>query len=112
MEKENVNVQNELLKSLRAQLDKAVAELNDDANRRWENDRIIEGGINLSENKDCYILDFGMGKWNPNFFTIEMGKEEEYWRVKQKSLARGGRKALEDLESLMQYVIMPIIYGH
>ena len=78
------------------QIIKAFNELNEDANSRWENERILEL-CNYKEDGDTTTLTVGIGKWDTTFHDLVI--DNEGIEIKQQSAKN---KLLDDVIEIIK----------
>lgn len=88
---------------LKEKIKQAIAALNEDAESRWQDERIIEF-ISLDENPNepRYLLNIKIGKYNPTFHEVELSPDG--WRVKSES------EENKYLDDFIAYVVLPIMF--
>lgn len=83
-------------------LKRTVSELNDSAKADWADEKHIDLQ-SVQEDDECLIIDLGIGRWEPTFYTIKVDKDG--WKVTDRS----GKKHDNVLENFMHYFVMPLI---
>ncbi len=85
------------------QIDKAFNELNEDANKRWENEKILEL-CNYKEEEGTTKLTVGIGKFDTTFHDLVVdGDGIEIVRQSAKNRI---------IEDVITYVLNPIFFGN
>lgn len=88
--------------SIKEQIIKDFNELNEDANSRWENEKILEL-CDYKEDGDETRLTIGIGKWDTTFHDLVV--DEEDIRIERQS----NENPL--LEDVITYTLNPIFFG-
>lgn len=83
------------------QIIKAFNELNEDANSRWENEKILEL-CNYKEDGDTTTLTVGIGKWDTTFHDLVI--DNEGIEIKQQS---DNNPLVEDV---INHILYPIFF--
>lgn len=83
-------------------LKRTVSELNESAKKDWADEKHIDlQQVRMKD--DVFILELGIGRWEPTFYTIKVDKDG--WKVSDRS----GKKHDNVLEDFMHYFVMPLI---
>jgi len=82
LQNEKSNNENKEPMTTKEQIINAFNELNEDANRRWENEKILEL-CNYKEDGDTTMLTIGIGKWDTTFHDLVI--DSEGIEIKQES---------------------------